>query len=696
MALLAVTTATAVYFALNSQRSRRRSSSLPTPEQFSRTDAWMAFGGDWTASSAEMQNNSDERGAKLMTRLGAWDNYEIQADVKLASPYGEAGLIIRSSGEEEGVDAYHGYFAGISSMDSSLEFGRTDFGWLPLLHKALPDYGDSQGWVHLRLVAVGCRFGVAATLPNGKTTSSTVDDIACIRSGRFGLRSYLTSAAWRNLKVTDATSADLSGFETATAPTPDDLVLTEPFDPRHLDRYMSSLRDDAEKHEIQPAVEPISKFPLSPGRHPNVTIQGVVISTPPLPAIQDETGAMIIPLGDRKTTIKLGDFVEATGTVVTEDFRSQMEDARIRVLWSDTPIPPLFVTASQLTGGTYRGRSIEVEGNLISATSAGDGYELILQDGNQYFRATGSSDFRVDPAELKVGSRLRLRGIATSLPQFTGDLYPFAVVTERIDVVSAPPWWSPQHVLWFIVACIALLILTQLVIHRLQKWHLRSVLREREELALEMHDTLAQSFTGIAYQLQAASLEQRGVDKVQAHIRNAIQMVQMSHKEASRTIAALRPQYRDSAGILNALKEAAERLSNGGNLRITTSLSGRNTPLPLEVTDALFRIGQEAVSNSIQHANCKELKISLQFSKREVQLCVEDDGHGLPEPTIQPGLGIKGMQSRAAKAGAHFDLSTVPGIGTRMTVTASLPIGRGLRYRLRAMLSGTFASASSK
>jgi len=229
-----------------------------------------------------------------------------------------------------------------------------------------------------------------------------------------------------------------------------------------------------------------------------------------------------------------------------------------------------------------------------------------------------------------------------------------------------------------------------------QRWHIRSVLKEREELALEMHDTLAQSFTGIAYQLQAASLEHRGVDKVQAHIRNAIQMVKMSHKEASRTIAALRPQYQDATGILNALKEAAERLSDGGSLRITTSLSGRSTQLPLEVTNSLFRIGQEAVSNSIQHAGCKELRITLHLSKREVQLCVEDDGCGFSEQAIDAGLGIRGMRSRAAAARARFDLTTTPGTGTMITVTASLPMARGLRYRVRAMLRATFASASSE
>jgi hypothetical protein len=96
-----------------------------------------------------------------MVHLGSWNDYQVQADVKVADPYGEAGLIIRSSGEEEGVDAYHGYFAGFRLMDESVEFGRTYYGWLPLLKKEFPDHGDVQGWIHLRvvpwLVALGSR-----------------------------------------------------------------------------------------------------------------------------------------------------------------------------------------------------------------------------------------------------------------------------------------------------------------------------------------------------------------------------------------------------------------------------------------------------------------------------------------------------------------------------------------------------------
>ena len=84
--------------------------------------------------------------------------------------------------------------------------------------------------------------------------------------------------------------------------------------------------------------------------------------------------------------------------------------------------------------------------------------------------------------------------------------------------------------IWLIFIRIALLLSAQLVFHLLQRWQLKSVLHERERLAFEMHDTLAQSFTGIAYQLQAASIEHRGPDKVAAQIQNALQMVHTTHR----------------------------------------------------------------------------------------------------------------------------------------------------------------------
>lgn len=376
--------------------------------------------------------------------------------------------------------------------------------------------------------------------------------------------------------------------------------------------------------------------------------------------------------------------------MVSENFRSILKDAKIRILWSDVPIPPLAVTAAQLTGGTYRGRFIEVEGTLVSTRAHGNGYELVLKDGDQKFSALAQAGFHIQPTAFEPGSRLRLRGNATSLDQFTGGVYPFTVIADQVDRVSPPPWWSPVHVLWLALAGIALFVCIQWGLHRVQAWHTRSLLKEREQLAFEMHDTLAQSFTGIAYQLQAASLENRGPIQVQAHIQNALKMVNFSHRETSRTVAALRPQYREASDIVVALAELAERLSDGGDLGVRAHVEGKVRELPLAITDALFRIGQEAVTNAVQHSDCKNLEILLELASREARLTVRDDGCGFSNEGHTVGLGIQGMRNRAAKKKARFDCTPEPSGGTCIAVVTALPRAKGLFSKAQAFLRATF------
>lgn len=432
------------------------------------------------------------------------------------------------------------------------------------------------------------------------------------------------------------------------------------------------LMQEAKRHELRPGVQPIVDFLMKPGRHLDVTIQGVVISVAPLLEVQDDSGAMMIASNLSGASVQAGDVVAVHGTVISERFRSRLEDAQITVLWSDRPVPPLAVTASQLTAGAYRGRSIEVEGTVLSDHSSAGTRELVLHDGDQMFRAVMVNRMSNAAVTFEPGSRLRLRGTASALPGLTDGIYPFTVVTDRVELLSTPPWWSAKHIIWIGLVLAATLLGMQWLLHSIQRWHLRSMLREREQLAFELHDTLAQSFTGIAYQLQAASAEQRGLPAIRTHIANALEMVNISHREASGTIAALRPQYRDAPGILAALRQMAERLSDGGGLVVQTALRGRVIDLPLDITDAFFRIGQEAISNAIQHSECKTLAIELNLSRREAQLTVKDDGIGF-DPTAQHvGLGIAGMRKRADKIKARLDISSTPQQGTLLRVVTSL------------------------
>jgi signal transduction histidine kinase len=339
-----------------------------------------------------------------------------------------------------------------------------------------------------------------------------------------------------------------------------------------------------------------------------------------------------------------------------------------------------------LNGGTYRGRFVEIEGTLVSSLQKNGEDQLILRDGDQVFNVIGTRDLRLDAAKVEPGSRLRLRGCPTSLPQYTEGIYPFTVLANSEELLSTPPWWSPRHMEEILLACFFLFALVLWVLHRLRNWQMKSILREREQLAYEIHDTLAQSFAGIAYQLQAASIEQRGEEQIKSRIQDTLKMVDLSHKEASRTIAALRPQYHDAADMVDALREIAERLIDGGKLDIVTHFEGTSWVLPIPVTDALFRIGQEAVMNALQHARCTQLTITLKLTINTAHLTVQDNGIGIPDRSDQGGLGIAGMRNRAARIKADFKLESQTGVGTSMTVVAPIPIAGGFFSRMRSMI----------
>ena len=86
-----------------------------------------------------------------------------EADVQLLGQYGDAGLILRARNEEEGVDAYNGYFAGLRDLDSSVILGRADFGWREYSSVPVKPRVDAQRWYHLKFLAYECDFAVAAT-----------------------------------------------------------------------------------------------------------------------------------------------------------------------------------------------------------------------------------------------------------------------------------------------------------------------------------------------------------------------------------------------------------------------------------------------------------------------------------------------------------------------------------------------------
>lgn len=199
-----------------------------------------------------------------------------------------------------------------------------------------------------------------------------------------------------------------------------------------------------------------------------------------------------------------------------------------------------------------------------------------------------------------------------------------------------------------------------------------AVLAERNRIAQEIHDGIAQAFTGILLQLGAFEPLAANASGPHAALLTRVEdLAREGLAEARRSVMALRPEPARCKGLEGALREIAERSTIPG--RITTTLESRAWPARFtpEHEHELLRIAQEAVSNAVRHARPQTIRISMADDETHWALSVTDDGCGLPdEPEIsaQEGFGLTSMRERAAAIGAEWSIRSVRNSGTSVVV----------------------------
>jgi signal transduction histidine kinase len=203
-----------------------------------------------------------------------------------------------------------------------------------------------------------------------------------------------------------------------------------------------------------------------------------------------------------------------------------------------------------------------------------------------------------------------------------------------------------------------------------------AVTEERNRLAREIHDTLAQAFAGVV--LHAESMEAAlGVNKRRSkralsHIKK---LARSGLDEARRSVQALRPKALEGNTLPDALEEAARRFSADGKHSCKFKQQGKPESLPTEAQNELFRIAQEAMTNVRKHAQAKSVWIELAFKARQVTLTVRDDGVGLPmiNSTVRRGrYGLATMQERAKRIGGRMKIEGRKNRGTSVRVLVPL------------------------
>lgn len=192
---------------------------------------------------------------------------------------------------------------------------------------------------------------------------------------------------------------------------------------------------------------------------------------------------------------------------------------------------------------------------------------------------------------------------------------------------------------------------------------------ERERIAREMHDTLAQGFTSIVTLGHAVQGElEADPATARRHVELMTETAQENLQESRRIIAALTPGRLAEATLGQALARVAARFEEETGLTVAFRVDGAARPAPAALEVVALRVFQEALANVRKHAGAASVEGELAYRPDVVALTVRDDGRGFDASAPRDGFGIDGMRARVREAGGTFELTTAPGEGTRLSV----------------------------
>ncbi|MEH2040070.1 AAA family ATPase [Nostoc sp.] len=205
-----------------------------------------------------------------------------------------------------------------------------------------------------------------------------------------------------------------------------------------------------------------------------------------------------------------------------------------------------------------------------------------------------------------------------------------------------------------------------------------SILEERNRMAREIHDTLAQAFTSIIVHLDAAS--QRitlDPDAAQSHLKTGRILARSGLADARRSVEALRPQILEEGDLHNALERLAAQMFSHTSVQVICQAFGEPYFLAKEIETNLFRIGQEALTNAFKYANASEICVELRYERclrratpTQLVLHIKDNGQGFESSSLSvgQGFGLLGMTERAQRIGAELTIQSHLGQGTEIIV----------------------------
>lgn len=400
-------------------------------------------------------------------------------------------------------------------------------------------------------------------------------------------------------------------------------------------------------------------------------------------------------LQTRETSpLQPGDVVEAVGFEAMGRYSPVLEDAIYRKTGRTLPPPPLPITEEEAINGDHDADLIEMDGQLLDSYQGGDDRILVLQSDRVVFNAhlAGWGQLYRLPA-IENGSRLRLTGICVieevlgrNVDKVTPTVFRILLRSPAdIVVLQRPSWWTLPRLLralaglavvttavsaWVISLRRRVQLQTAIIGKKIQR---EAVLEERHRVAREIHDTLAQSYSGIGFQIESVASQLPQESGVRRRLEIAKQMVRHGQEEFRRSLSNLRAQELERGALSEALGESGRQMTAGSGVAFQSSVRGATRRLEEGIENNLLRIGQECITNALRHARARCISVELSFEPGGVRMRIADDGQGFDPRTLEQvgegHFGWRGIRERAEQIRAGIEIESGAGHGTTIEIT---------------------------
>jgi signal transduction histidine kinase len=431
-----------------------------------------------------------------------------------------------------------------------------------------------------------------------------------------------------------------------------------------------------------------------------VHLHSVVTDSQPGAQLWVRDGASGLRIRTRQEErLQPGDQIDVLGFPVYGAYTLELEDAIFRRMGATNPPVPVLLT-NAAAAFDHEADLVAIEARLAETQPVLDGLALFLEKDGTFFRALLRlpANPRRYP-DWRPGSQVRLTGICSAVQEemspTMGVWRPQAfriLLRSPVDltIVKPPSWWTLKH----IIVLLGLLAAGSSLVTGVVMWLARrrlleqerqramaeaefaAILSERNRMAREIHDTLAQGLVATSLQLRLARKRAAGdPESLNRHLDAAQQLVSGSLEEARNSIWNMRSQVLETGDLASALRGILKQMADGTEVETKFEVTGRVRRLAPVIENNLLRIGQEAITNATKHAKAKRIRVELDFGEKQFRLTVNDDGRGFDTAkpaSTESGFGLVGMQERAAHLKGGLNVLSAPGQGARVDLTVPL------------------------